>query len=128
MTHPAIRAQITFLYTADLIQTARFYEEAVGLRVRLDQGSCRIYEIGQGSYLGVCHRESPLPEERLGGTDQVIVTLVTPEVDDWYRHLKERGVECQTAPEVNATYNIYHFFLRDPNGYLIEIQRFLDPF
>jgi hypothetical protein len=23
--------------------------------------------------------------------------------------------------------NIYHCFLRDPNGYLIEIQRFLDP-
>jgi catechol 2,3-dioxygenase-like lactoylglutathione lyase family enzyme len=28
----------------------------------------------------------------------------------------------------NRDYDICHCFLRDPNGYLIEIQRFLHPF
>ena len=36
---------------------------------------------------------------------------------------RRRGKE----PVMNATYNIYHFFMRDPDGYLVEIQRFLDP-
>ena len=30
-------------------------------------------------------------------------------------------------PALNPEYGIYHCFLRDPNGYLVEIQRFLDP-
>lgn len=128
MSHPAIGAQITFLYTPDLTQTARFYEETMGLRLRLDQGTCRIYGLVQGSYLGVCQREGPPPAASLVGKDQVIVTLVTPDVDAWYEYLKARGVEFEKTPEANATYRIYHCFLRDPNGYLIEIQRFLDPF
>jgi catechol 2,3-dioxygenase-like lactoylglutathione lyase family enzyme len=55
------------------------------------------------------------------------LTIVTPEVDGWYRHLRDRGVVFQEPPALNPRYNIYHSFLRDPNGYLIEIQRFLDP-
>jgi hypothetical protein len=30
-------------------------------------------------------------------------------------------------PTYNERYQIYHLFARDPNGYLIEIQRFEDP-
>ena len=56
----------------------------------------------------------------------LIFTIVTPEVDAWYEYLRERGVSFEKPPEINPRYNIYHCFLRDPNGYLIEIQRFLD--
>jgi catechol 2,3-dioxygenase-like lactoylglutathione lyase family enzyme len=128
MSHPAIGAQITFLYTPDLLRTARFYEEMMGLHLRLDQGSCRIYETGQDSYLGICQRKRPPVAASQGTRDQVIVTLVAPDVDAWYEYLKARGVELEQAPKINPTYGIYHFFLRDPNGYLLEIQRFLDPF
>ena len=30
-------------------------------------------------------------------------------------------------PKVNPTYDIYNFFARDPDGHLVEFQRFLDP-
>lgn len=43
MTHPAITAQITFLYTSHLGQTAEFCEETKGLRLYLDQGTCRSF-------------------------------------------------------------------------------------
>jgi catechol 2,3-dioxygenase-like lactoylglutathione lyase family enzyme len=36
-------------------------------------------------------------------------------------------VAIEKRPTMNTTYNIYHFFMRDPDGYLVEIQRFLDP-
>jgi hypothetical protein len=35
-------------------------------------------------------------------------------------------VHFEKAPATNEQYKIYHAFLRDPNGYLLEIQRFLD--
>jgi len=40
----------------------------------------------------------------------------------------ERGVVFDSPPALNPKYNIYHCFLRDPNGYLLEIQRFEQPF
>jgi catechol 2,3-dioxygenase-like lactoylglutathione lyase family enzyme len=54
----------------------------------------------------------------------VIFTLVTQYVDEWFEYLKERGVEFEKPPTLNEKYNIYHCFFRDPDGYLIEIQRF----
>jgi catechol 2,3-dioxygenase-like lactoylglutathione lyase family enzyme len=52
---------------------------------------------------------------------------VTQEVDEYCRLLRERGVVFEKEPAFNADYQIYHCFLRDPNGYLVEIQRFEDP-
>jgi catechol 2,3-dioxygenase-like lactoylglutathione lyase family enzyme len=124
MARPPFDAQITFLYTRDLEGTARFYEETLGLSLKLDQGSCRIYQVSPDGYLGFCRRDDA-PE---GASEQVIVTLVTPRVDEWYQRLSQRGIAFEKPPAENPRYNIYHCFLRDPNGYLIEIQRFVHPF
>jgi catechol 2,3-dioxygenase-like lactoylglutathione lyase family enzyme len=119
MTRPAIDQQVTFLYTRDLAKTAVFYEEILELPLVLDQGSCRIYRVSGDGFLGFCRREEA-PEKPQG----VIVTLVTAEVDEWHHYLSEKGVEFEKPPALNPDYNIYHCFLRDPNGYLLEIQRF----
>lgn len=117
----AIEAQITFCYTKDLQGTARFYEEVLGLRLALDQGTCRIYAVAGGAFLGFCEREeAPRP-------DGVILTLVAQDVDGWHERLAGRGVAFEKPPSRNAEYGIYHCFFRDPNGYLVEIQRFEDP-
>lgn len=118
-----ITQQITFLYTPDLGKTAQFYENVLGLRLWRDQGTCRIYHVSADGLLGVCERADAVidPQQR-----DVIVTLVTPEVDGWYERLRARGAVFEKPPAINPEYNIYHCFLRDPNGYLIEIQRFLD--
>lgn len=122
MVRPSIDQQITFLYARDLSATARFYEHVMGLDLIVDQGDCRIYRACPGGYFGFCQRQAA-PEEPLG----VILTLVTPEVDAWYHYLLERGVSFEKPPTLNPKYDIYHCFLRDPNGYLIEIQYFNDP-
>ena len=128
MDRPAIKQQITFLYTQDLSETAQFYEKTLKLQLKLDQCTCRIYTITGNSYLGFCQKEpagGAQPER--GEHPEVIFTLVTQEVDEWYTYLKDRGVSFEKPPAINPRYNIYHCFLRDPNGYLIEIQEFLDP-
>ena len=33
----------------------------------------------------------------------------------------------EKPPTHNPEFAIYHFFFRDPSGYLLEIQRFDDP-
>ncbi len=112
---------ITFLPTQNLAQTAQFYEEVLKLRLALDQTRCRIYRVVQGGFLGFCLKnEIKRPEG-------VILTLVTEDVDHWQALLTEHSVPIETPPVFNPEFQIYQMFLRDPNDYLIEIQRFEDP-
>ena len=118
----AIRAvPVTFLYTDDLEESAGFYEHTLGLELVLDQGTCRIYRTSPGAFLGMCRRADAAQP------NGVIFTLVTEDVDGAYQALSDAGVEFEKPPTYNAEYDIYHCFLRDPNGYLIEVQRFEDP-
>lgn len=121
MTGPHFDSQITFCYTRDLERTADFYERLLGLPMVLDQGGCRIYRAASGAYLGFCERED------CGTPDGVVLTLVTDDVDEWYERLLASGVTFEKTPTLNPDYRIFHCFLRDPNGYLVEIQRFEDP-
>ncbi len=127
MTHLPVDKQITFIYVSDLLISTLFYEEILGLRLWKDQQSCRIYEIKGGAYIGIC-QSSDTSKGRVEGTvhSNLILTLVTDEVDNWFYHLQSQGVQFEKTPETNPKYNIYHCFLRDPDGYLIEIQQFLD--
>lgn len=114
-------AQITSCHTRDLSATAGFYEEIMGVPLTLDRGTCRIYRVAQRAYLGFCQRTDA------GRPDGVILTPVTGDVDGGHRRPTALGVPCEKAPAFNPTYQIFQAFLRDPNGYPIEIQRFENP-
>ena len=116
-----VDAQITFLPVDDLSRSAAFYEGALGLPLVVDQGTCRIYRVCGDAYLGICLR--PGAAVAAG----VIVTLVTPEVDAWHARLVAAGATVVEAPSTSERYGIYHAFYRDPDGHLVEVQRFHDP-
>lgn len=123
--HPPIEQQITFLYTRDLPGTVTFYEDVLGLAVALDQGSCVIFHVVGDCYVGFCERgdapATPVPPDR------VVFTIVTEKVDLWHQVLSNKGVPFESLPKLKPEFNIYHCTFRDPNGYLIEIQKFLGP-
>ncbi|OYT71223.1 MAG: glyoxalase [Armatimonadetes bacterium CP1_7O] len=122
MARPTITEFIAFLPAPAWEATRRFYEQVLGLPCALEQIDCCIYRIAGAGYVGFCRRaEAPHPAKR------VILTLVTQEVDAWYAHFQAHGVEIVKPPTYNERYQIYHLFARDPNGYLIEVQRFDDP-
>lgn len=112
---------ISFLYVSDLAVSHRFYADALGLPLVVDQGDCRIYRVDDGAFVGVCARPDRM---RVGG---VITTIVTDEVEAIHERLTAAGVEVVTPPEHSETYRITHAFYRDPDGHTIEIQRFDDP-
>lgn len=116
---PSLDAGITFLKVADLERSHRFYSESLGLPLIVDQGGCRIYRLAGDAYLGVCEREDVTPSG-------VIVTLVTNDVDGWYRRLIDAGAEVDGPPRDNEEYRIHQFFAKDPDGHVLEVQRFWD--
>ena len=121
--------QVTFLYVKDLKISERFYGEVLGLELVLNQALARIYRVGSGNaFLGICLssavQQAPPPDRAPLG---VIVTFVTNDVDGAYSALRAKGVAFEKTPAINTTYNIYNCFFRDPDGYLLEIQKFLSP-
>ena len=115
------KSGIVFLKTRDLETTTAFYTGVMGFKLALDQGACRIFCICTNAFLGFCLTEGGT------GSEEVIVTLEIEDVDGFCEHLEAQGVEIEVRPRLNEKYNIYQMFVRDPNGYLVEIQRFLDP-
>jgi catechol 2,3-dioxygenase-like lactoylglutathione lyase family enzyme len=112
---------ITFLKTNDLEKTTFFYTEIMDFRLTLKQAECRIFQICENCYLGFCLTESET------GSDEIVITIEMQDVDGFYEYLVSKDVHIKVPPRHNDKYLIYQMFLHDPNGYLLEIQRFQDP-
>ena len=115
--------QVTFLYAADLARSTAFYGGTLGLPLVLDQGACQIFKISHDGFLGICQCD----DGAAATPDSIIVTLVSDDVDGWYERLTATGADIEAPPSTNEKFNVYHFFMRDPDGYRLEIQRFMDP-
>lgn len=122
-----IAQQITFLDTTDLARTAQFYERVLGLRLARDQGTCRIYHVCGSAYIGFCRRDPGSAIAPRAAAGVTVLTLITDQVDEWCARLEASGVEIVQKPTDKPAYRIYNAFARDPNGYLVEIQRFWEP-
>lgn len=119
---PHFDSQLTFCYTDNLQRTSEWYQKVLGLELAIDQGKCHILRVTPQSFLGICERDAVSIHH-----ENVILTFVTDDVDAWYDRLLRYKAIVVDEPKENPAYNIYHFFARDPNGYRIEIQRFLLP-
>lgn len=105
-----------------MVRTKKFYSDVLGLQLVRDQGTCLIFRVTGSAFLGFCEHIEPIAPGR-----RIILTLISDDVDGWYSELMGKKVEIVEPPKANPKYQIYHFFLKDPDGYWVEIQRFNDP-
>lgn len=122
LKRPEITQQITFLHAENLSASREFYSDWLGLTLVRDQSTCLIFKVTDQAYLGFCEHIEPITPGR-----KVILTLVSDDVDGWYELLKTKTDNIIQPPQANSTYQIYHFFIKDPDGYWVEIQRFDNP-
>ena len=117
----SIQQSVTFLYVQNLGISAEFYQTILNLPLVLEQTNCNIYRLTTTSFLGICQTEEAIDPKG------VIVTLVSDKLEEWQAHLISNGLTLEKPITHNPKYNITHLFVRDPDGYLIEIQTFHDP-
>ena len=109
------------MYTQELDSTADFYAAKLGLECIRDEGGARIFATADGAAIGVCRAFGDRVVEPRGG----MISLVIDDVNGCFRRLSEAGVEIDRAPHRLEQFGIYTFFVRDPNGYVIEFQQFV---
>ena len=116
--------QITFIYSREPEAAHRFYREVLRLPLIVEQdGGCSIYRTAPGAYLGVCRER----EGRESNQKGLVVCFVCDDVDGVYRMLVDAGVDVVQPPSHSAAFGVYSCFFRDPDGHLLEVQRFDDP-
>ncbi|MFX0038240.1 MAG: VOC family protein [Promethearchaeota archaeon] len=112
---------ITFLGTKDLQKTSHFYQNIIGLTLYKNQGVCLIFNVTNQSKIGFCEHMAVVYQDK-----SPIITFITDDVDQMYNKLLTLKVTIKEKPKINEKFKIYHFFLEDPNGYTLEIQKFLE--
>jgi predicted enzyme related to lactoylglutathione lyase len=115
-----ISMQISWVYTRNLDSTAEFYADALGLECIRDEGAAWIFATAASAAIGVCCAF----ENRVVEPKGSMISIVTDDVDTWYRRLVEKGITVAGPPHRLEQFGIYTFFVTDPNGYVIEFQQF----
>jgi predicted enzyme related to lactoylglutathione lyase len=119
---PKIDGLVTFLYYDDLVKATRFYTEVMGLKVVVDQGWAKILRLADNANVGLVDgKKGSLKSSK---DKPVMVTILVPDVDEWYTHLKKLGVPTMSEPHDEPGMNLRQFMFKDPEGYVIEIQHF----
>ena len=87
MQRPKLDQFVVFIFPEDLQASIQFYEDVLGLELAQDQSDCRIYQVAGEAFLGVC---SCRPG-RSSTPGSVVLTFVTPKVEEWYEYLTSQG-------------------------------------
>lgn len=117
---PPINEQIVMLYYQDISEPVRFYQEVIGLRPTFTEEWVRIYAVTETSSVGVV-RAGPGAYHTPQARNAVMLSIVTDDVEAWYRRLKAAGnVSFLKELEDNPSAPIRSFLVTDPGGYTIE--------
>jgi lactoylglutathione lyase len=112
------------IYVGDLERSTAFYTEVLGLEVltRIDTPDVREVIVGapgEGSQLMLAkdtHDDDPV---RASGIWKVFV--FTDDAAALYRRAVEAGAEAVAEPALLEQFNVTIGFVKDPDGYLIEL-------
>ena len=122
MQYPETNGILTFFYYKDLEKAAEFYEKIMGFQLIEDQKWAKIFKVKDNAYMGCV--DGNIGYHKYSDTKPVMLTVIVDDPDEWYEHFKKNGVETINEPHDDKELNLRIFLLNDPEGYVIEIQKF----
>jgi hypothetical protein len=128
MKRPDLQSSsIVWFYYNEIIKASHFYGELLGLELILDEGWARIYKISSSSFVGLVDSSSGRGHCEVAPESAVLLTLDVDNIEQWYSFLKDASVQIEGKINTMEDIEVQCFFLRDPGGYALEIQKFMNP-
>lgn len=117
-----LRASNTFLYYKDLERAADFYSRTLGLEELANYGNSRIFQLSQKSLLILVDEKYGM--HRADEPKSVALALLTDQLEEWWTYLQAQGVPVKYPLKVKEGGAHDGFVMIDPEGYLLEFERF----
>jgi len=122
MTVPGLVASNAFYYYQDVHAAERFYHDVLGLRTVSDFGFAKILQVAPSSFLTLVDADSGM--HSADEPKAVTLAIVTEQVEGWYEYLTSAGVDTRGELRVEEGSPHDGFVAIDPEGYLLEFERF----
>lgn len=112
-----------FFYYEDVEAATTFYKETLGLRVAADYGFAKIMQVAPKSFITLVDHTKGMHSSDEPKT--TAIALVTDQLDEWWDYLGTRDIEMRSddyTPRAGSAHD--GFVAVDPEGYLLEFERF----
>ena len=119
---PDILATNAFYYYEDVERAWTFYTGVMGFETAADYGFAKIMRVAQASYLTLVDEARGMHSSE--EPKSVTLALVTEQVEGWYDYLQSKGVPMRGSFNPREAQPHDGFVAIDPEGYLIEVERF----
>jgi len=117
------QATNVFFYYRDLERAHTFYKEVLGLRTSADYGYARIMQVAPRAFLTLVDAEYGMHSADEPKT--AAIALVTDQLDEWWQYIGTQDVQMRSTdyePKPGSAHD--GFVAVDPEGYLLEFERF----
>jgi predicted enzyme related to lactoylglutathione lyase len=119
---PTILATNAFYYYQDVESAWRFYTDVMGFETTADYGFAKIMRVAEASYLTLVDEARGMHSS--GEPKSVTLARVTDQVEGWYEYLQSKSVPVRASLDHREAQPHDGFVVIDPEGYLIEVERF----
>lgn len=119
-----VLANIIWLYYKNLEEAQEFYENVFGLDLLVDQGFAKVYSSSPTAFVGLVDEAQGL--HRFSEEKAVTLSFISEQIDSWYQHLLDKGLEMREALADADSIPVRAFVTYDTAGYFIEFDGFLE--
>ncbi|MBN1683581.1 VOC family protein [Candidatus Bathyarchaeota archaeon] len=109
---------ITFFYYNDLKKANEFYQNKLQFTKVIDVDFAQVYKICEGVHVGLV--DGQRGSIRPSIDKPVMLSLFVQDLNEWYKRIKEKGVEI-SKPVEPPYLKIRVSMFKDPEGYIIEL-------
>jgi len=118
-------ASNVFFYYRDVEAATEFYRNVMGFRVAADYGFAKIMQVAPKSFITLVDESKGMHSSSEPKT--TAIALVTDELDGWWDYIRTQDVDLRSTEFKSVEGRPHHGFVAiDPEGYLLEFERFND--
>jgi catechol 2,3-dioxygenase-like lactoylglutathione lyase family enzyme len=116
-------ASNVFFYYEDVEAATTFYRETLGFRVVADYGFAKIMQVAPKSFITLVDHTKGMHSSAEPKT--TAIALVTDQLDEWWDYLQTQDIGMRSESYTPREGSAHDGFVAiDPEGYLLEFERF----
>jgi len=124
---PEISGGLMFMYYNGIGEAAKFYEEILGFKLKLDRDWVKIYKYASDCHVGLV--DASRGSHKVMEEKSARLQLIVEDAQTWHDYVKSRGLKpSKDEIKEGVTLHIKAFSVTDPGGYAVEFCEYTTPY